>query len=137
MMFSASQVTVTNLTPEVTVLTPDGAIRHLHADDKPYQDESGVEVKTHWDDSKLIVETKSERGKIKETWSVSEDPRRLQVQLDVDRPFGNSVKVKRVFDAVDPNAPKTEEAKPPAQPPADTPPAPPASNPPPPDPERR
>jgi hypothetical protein len=115
MLFSASQITVTNLTPELTILAPDGAIRRLHADGKSYKDDNGTEVKTRWDDSRLLVETKTQRGQIKETWAVTSDPRRLQVQLEIDRPFGDAVKIKRVFDAVDPNAPKVEGTKP-AQP---------------------
>jgi hypothetical protein len=117
MLFSASRITVTNLTPEVTILDPDGGIRRLNADDKSYHDPNGAEVKTRWDESRLVVETKTERGRVKETWSATNEPRRLEVLLEVDRPFGGgTVKIKRVFDAVDPNAPKTETAKPQPQP---------------------
>ena len=45
---------------------------------------------------------------VKETWTVASEPRRLEVLLEVERPFGDTVKIKRVYDPVDPNAPKKE-----------------------------
>ncbi len=111
MLLTASQITVTNLTPQVTILDPDGGMRLLHADNKGYSDDSGNEVKAHWDDAKLVVETKNDRGKVKETWTTTDDPRRLNVLVEIDRPYGNAVKIKRVFDAVDPNAPKPDAAQ--------------------------
>jgi hypothetical protein len=93
------QVTVTNLQPEITMVDPEGEIRRLHADEKSYKDSSGSEVKTRWDGASLVVETKAVRGKVRETWSVSDSPRRLTVLVKMDRPFGGEVTVKRVFDA--------------------------------------
>ena len=99
MVFTATQLTVTNLTPTVTILGSEGEMRQLHADGESYKDESGTEVKARWDASLLIVETKTERGSVKETWTVSaDDPRRLTVLLGIQRPNGAEVKVKRVFD---------------------------------------
>jgi hypothetical protein len=116
LLFPAPQLTITNLTPEVTVLAPDGTMRHLHADNKGYKDDDGTEVKARWDEGKLVVDTKGERGNVKETWAVASDPRRLEVLLEVQRPSGDTVKIKRVYDPVDPNAPKKEA--PATQPPA-------------------
>jgi len=121
MLFTATQLTVTNLEPEVTILDPEGGMRRLHADDKSYQDANGADVKARWDESRLVVETKTERGKVKETWVVAAEPRRLEVLLEIERPFGSAVKIRRVFDPVDPNAPKAEGPKPPAQPQPPTP----------------
>lgn len=98
MPFTASQITVTNLEPEVTMLDPDGEQRRLHADDKSYKDASGTEVKARWDAAHLVVETKTERGSMKETWSVASDTRRLTVLLEIKRPYGGDVTVRRVFD---------------------------------------
>lgn len=113
MLFTATRITVTNLTPEVTVLGPEGEMRHLQADGASHKDSNGTEVKTSWDESRLVVETKTDRGSVKETWSVSEDPRRLTVLLDIRRSYGGEVKVKRVFD------PAASDAAPPAAAPAD------------------
>ena len=100
MLFTASRITVTNLTPTVTILDPEGGqVRQLHADDKTSREENGNEVKAKWDGSRLVVETKTPRGSVKETWTVSAEPRRLTVRLDVKRSFGGEVTVKRVFDA--------------------------------------
>ncbi|HXK10248.1 MAG TPA: hypothetical protein VMT70_11430 [Vicinamibacteria bacterium] len=100
MLFTASQLTVANLEPEVTILDPQGEVRKLHADDKSYKDESGTEVKAKWDGGHLVVETKTDRGSTKETWTVGSDPRRLTVQVQIRRSSGGEVSVKRVFDPV-------------------------------------
>jgi hypothetical protein len=98
MPFTASRLTVTNIEPEITMLDPDGEQRRLNADDKAYKDDAGFETRTRWDAGRLVVETKGERGSTKETWSVGSDPRRLTVLLEVKRPYGGSVTVRRVFD---------------------------------------
>ena len=100
MMLTASQITVTNVDPEVTVLDPDGQMRQFQADDKGHKDDAGNEVKAKWDADRLVVETKGERGTTKETWSVGGDPRRLTVLLEIKRSSGGTVSVKRVFDPV-------------------------------------
>ena len=100
MMLTASQITVTNIEPEVTVLDPDGQMRRFQADDKEHKDDAGNELKARWDADRLVVETKGERGTTRETWSVGGDPRRLTVLLEIKRSSGGSVSVKRVFDAV-------------------------------------
>jgi hypothetical protein len=105
MAFTASRITVTNLEPEVTMLDPEGEVRQLHADDKPYKDESGTEVKAKWEESRLVVETKTQRGSTKETWAVGADPRRLTVLLEIKRSPGGDVKVRRVFDPLAADAP--------------------------------
>jgi hypothetical protein len=102
------QLTVTNLTPDITMIDPDGGIRRLHADNKAYKDESGLEVKTRWEEAGLEVETKTARGKVKETWSVTGEPRRLTVLVRMDRPYGGEVTIKRVFDLSAPDAPRSE-----------------------------
>jgi hypothetical protein len=98
MVFSSERITVTNIEPEVTMLDPDGEQRQLHADDQSYKDANGADVKARWDKSKLVVETKTGRGSMKETWSVGQDPRRLTVLVEIRRPYGGDVSVKRVFD---------------------------------------
>jgi len=93
------ELTVTNLTPEITMVDPEGEIRRLHADNKGYKDSSGLEVKTRWEGARLVVETKTGRGLVKETWSVDDDPRRLTVLVRMDNPSGGAaVSVRRVFD---------------------------------------
>jgi hypothetical protein len=98
-MAFGDQVTVTNLQPEITMIDPEGEIRRLHADEKAYKDSSGSEVKTRWEGAFLVVETKTGRGKVRETWSVTDSPRRLTVLVKMARPFGGEISVKRVFDA--------------------------------------
>jgi hypothetical protein len=105
MAFTASRITVTNLEPAVTMLDPEGEVRQLHPDDKAYKDDSGRETKAKWEAKRLVVETKNQRGSTKETWTVGADPRRLTLLLEVRRPSGGAVTVKRVFDPVSADAP--------------------------------
>jgi hypothetical protein len=97
----AKELTITNIEPEVSIVEPDGLVRRLHPDGKKYKTSSGAEVKTRWDGPRLVVETKSERGKVKETWTVSpasSGAKRLTVTLEIQQPWGAAVSVKRVFD---------------------------------------
>jgi hypothetical protein len=103
---TASELTVTNIEPDVSIVEPEGLVRNLHPDGKKYETSSGGEVKTRWDDERLMVETKSERGQVKETWSVSSEPRRLNLELQIQRGGLASVSVKRVFDPVETDTPK-------------------------------
>jgi hypothetical protein len=105
MLFTASQITVTNLEPQVTMLDPEGEVRQLHANDKAYKDDRGNEIKARWEAKRLVVETKTQRGSAKETWTVGADPRRLTVLLEVRRSSGGEITVKRVFDPVATDAP--------------------------------
>ncbi len=98
MLLSADRITITNLTPEITIVAPEGELRTLHADGKSFRNSSGGTVKTRWAGARLLVETKGEHGGMKETWSVTAEPRRLTVLLELQRPFGSTVTVKRVFD---------------------------------------
>ncbi len=139
MLFSSDRITVTNLTPEITIVAPEGDMRTLHADNQGYQTSNGGTVKTRWDGARLLVETKGQRGEVKETWAVSTEPRRLTVQVEIDRPPGGSVKVKRVFDPRAAEGTAADPAAPPAAAPAGAQPPPPASAPPasaPPDPAK-
>jgi hypothetical protein len=102
------ELTVTNLTPEITMIDPDGEMRHLHADNQAYKDSTDFEVKTRWEAAGLVVETKTPRGHVKETWSITDEPRRLTVLVRMDRPNGGAFTVKRVFDPSEPGAKRSE-----------------------------
>jgi hypothetical protein len=115
MLFGADRIAITNLTPEITIVAPEGELRTLHADGKGYKTSSGATVKTRWDGARLLVETKGDRGEMKEAWAVSSEPRQLTVLLEVDRPFGGTVRIRRVFDPL-----VAERQAPPASAPATT-----------------
>jgi len=103
------ELTVTNLTPEITMVDPEGGIRRLHADNKGYKDSSRFEVKTRWEESRLVVETRTGRGSVKETWAVADGPRRLTVLVRMDHPLGGgAVTIKRVFDPAEAAAGREE-----------------------------
>jgi len=103
---TATELTVTNVEPEISIVEPEGLVRNLHPDGKKYATSSGGEVKTRWDGDRLQVETKSERGQVKETWSVSPATGRLTVELQIQRGGMAPVSVKRVFDLAKTDVPK-------------------------------
>ncbi len=94
---SASELTVSAVAPDVAMVAqPGGFERTLRPDGGQHETEAGGEVKAHWDKARLVVQTKAERGEVKETWTVSGDGR-LTIEMKVDRPSGPSVRVRRVF----------------------------------------
>ena len=98
--FSAKELTVTHIAPAVAIVEPDGLVRTLQPDGEKYQLEHGEgEVKTRWKGDGLVVETKTERGKMKETWSVSPETGLLTVKLKIEPGGGRmpKVEVRRVY----------------------------------------
>jgi hypothetical protein len=111
-------LTITQTATEITVVEEDGRLRALHPDGRVYKDGAGREVKTHWSDAgELVAETKGERGRTAETFSVSKDPDRLSVTLLLDL-RGQPVAVRRVYVRPEaaPAAPMTGELPPPPPP---------------------
>jgi hypothetical protein len=99
--FSASELTITHLEPAVAIVEPDGLVRTLQPDGEKYQAEHGEgEVETRWKGDSLFVETKTERGKVKETWSVSPQTGQLTVRLELGGGRMPAVEVNRVYDRV-------------------------------------
>ncbi len=97
---AANEISVTGIEPDVVVALSEDVKRTLHPDGKKYDAANGGEEKTQWKDARLVVETKSERGEVKETWSVSPQTKQLTINLEIHRASGPSVSVKRVFDPV-------------------------------------
>jgi hypothetical protein len=103
---SATELTITNVQPEVAIVEPEGLVRNLHPDGRKYKTSSGGEVKTHWDGDRLVVETKSDRGEVKETWSVSPETKRLTLELQIQHGGMSPVSVRRIFDRAEGDSPK-------------------------------
>jgi hypothetical protein len=98
-LLNASELTVTNVEPEVGLVEPDGVVETLYPDGKKHKNnDSGVETQTSWKDATLKVERKTERGKLGETWSVSPDGKRLTLLLEIQRGSMPTVSVRRVYD---------------------------------------
>ena len=94
-----AEITITHTSAEIALLEKDGRLRALHPDGKGYKDSAGAEVKTRWDDARLIVETRPERGpKVVETFALETEPRRLLVNVQLETPSGTPVTVRRVYD---------------------------------------
>lgn len=99
LMEAPAELTITQTEGEIAVMPKDGPLEILHPDGKKHKNDTGSsEVKTSWDKSRLVVETKRERGpKVTETFSLSPDRKQLLVQVRFE---GRAdVTVKRVYDA--------------------------------------
>lgn len=103
-LLNATELTIANVSPEVSIIEPGGFVRNLRPDGQKHESPSGGEVRASWDRGRLRVETKLERGSVKESWSVDEQSRRLTVELEVQQGGLAPVKVKRVFDRVEGSA---------------------------------
>jgi hypothetical protein len=98
-LLDASEITVTNVEPEVGLVEPDGVVETLYPDGKKHKNnDSGVETQTSWKDDTLKVERKTDRGKLGETWSLSPDGKQLTLLLEIQRGSMPSVSVRRVYD---------------------------------------
>jgi len=111
-------LTVTQTLTEITILEEDGRLRALHPDGRAYKDAAGREVRTRWSDAgELVAETKGERGKIVETFGVTNDPAQLSVTLLLEV-RGQPVAIRRVYVRPEaaPPAPAPGELPPPSPP---------------------
>jgi hypothetical protein len=93
-------MTITHTEAEIAVLEKDGRLRTLHPDGQKYKTDTGGEIKTRWDNERLIVETKRDRGpSVTETLGLSADGKRLVVTLRLEARSSGPVTVRRVYDA--------------------------------------
>ena len=95
-----SEVTVTQLEPDIVFVEPEGRIRTLHPDGHKYKNEAdSSEVQTHWDGARLLVESTSSRGsKLTEAWSLSPDNKQLTVVRKLEGPSRPAISVRTVYD---------------------------------------
>jgi hypothetical protein len=117
-----TELAITQTEPEIAILDKDGRLRTLHPDGKSYKNDTGsVETKSRLEGGRLVVETKTERSKVTETYSVSPDRTKMTAMLRMERDSMAAVTVKRVYNSLDaaeqaPPAPATGDAKtPPTQ----------------------
>lgn len=97
--------------PSLTITDAAGRERALYTDGRKTQEERShggtTAVTASWKDGHLEVVAKPENGgKIVETYAVSADHTQLTVTTRVDNSRGGSFTIRRVYDAVQPGAPK-------------------------------
>jgi hypothetical protein len=80
-----------------------GQIRRLHPGGRTMRTDNGEgEVKTRWRGDELVTETIPARGpRLKETFALSPDARRLFVTVHFEPGRGGAVDVRRVYDAAE------------------------------------
>lgn len=96
----AEELTVYQGQPEIVLDEKFSRRRTLHADGRKYKADNGSsEVKTEWQEGRLVIETRGFRGrKTTETWELSSTGKRLTSLTKIDSGFGRPVTIKRVYD---------------------------------------
>lgn len=95
----AEELTVLQSPSEISVEEKYGRVRRLHPDGNKYKTDNGAsEIRSHWKDGKLVVETKRERGSVTETWERVPDGGRLIVTVKLEGGPGGKLELKRVYD---------------------------------------
>lgn len=87
---------ITQSAAEIAIVEEEGRFRALHPDGKEYKGTGGEKVETRWEGSRLVVETKGERGpKLVETFEPSGNDLVIVARLEGGR--GQPVSVRRVY----------------------------------------
>jgi hypothetical protein len=96
----ADELTVTQSGSELVFDETFGRRRSLHPDGRKYKTENGTaEVKCAWKLSRLVVETKSDRGrKLVESWELSANRSRLIVEAKIEGRILPPLLLKRVYE---------------------------------------
>jgi hypothetical protein len=77
-----------------------GKVRRLRPNGKTYKTDNGsADLKARWDDGALRIETRPGRGgKVEETWTVSEDLARIEIETKLEMGRGKPVTLRRAYD---------------------------------------
>lgn len=110
------ELTIDHREPEITVVDAEGTTLRMKTDGRetPHDGETGkLKTRARWKEKGLEVTTTRERGKTQETYAlVPGQPPRLVVIVKVERPWGGSFTLRRVYDP----APVTPGPPPPTEP---------------------
>jgi hypothetical protein len=118
-MEAANELVITPTATEVVVMEKDGRMRVFHPDGQSRKSESGEsEVKARWEanPSRLVVETKSERGpRVTETYEAAADKTKMTIVMRLEGGQMGTVTLKRVYDPAEAKKPADtpSEEKPP------------------------
>jgi hypothetical protein len=106
---AANELLITPTATEVVMMEKDGRMRVFHPDGKSRKSESGEsEVKARWDanPTRLVVETKTERGlRVTETYEATPDKTKMTLVLRLEGGPMPAFSLKRVYDPAESNAP--------------------------------
>jgi hypothetical protein len=107
------ELTITQEEAGLRIVEKEARNRLLVADGKSHKDDNGLgDVKASWSDQRLVVETKRENGrKTKEAFALARDGAQIHVLLEFETPFGDKIKVRRVYDRAE-RAPAAAPAPP-------------------------
>jgi len=106
---AANELLITPTATEVVMMEKDGRMRVFHPDGKSHKSESGEsEVKAHWDanPTRLVVETKTERGlRVTETYEPAPDKTKMTLLLRLEGGPMPAFSLKRVYDPAESKGP--------------------------------
>lgn len=87
------EMTIDDSDPQAIVMESDVVTRTLRPDGRKHEDADDVDVRTRWDKQRLVVETaRKDHPRLTETFTVTPDPRQLEVEITIDGPFALSVR---------------------------------------------
>jgi len=98
--------------PELFIEDAAGHQHALYTDGRKVEEERSfggtTQLQAVWKDGHVVVTTQSEHGrKLTETYSITADGSQLTVTTKIDRQRGSAVEIRRVYDAVRPEAAPT------------------------------
>ena|SRR5215831_14697605 len=98
--------------PELFIEDAAGHQHTLYTDGRKVEEERSfggtTQLQAVWKDGHVVVTTQSEHGrKLTETYSITADGSQLTVTTKIDRQRGSAVEIRRVYDAVRPEAAPT------------------------------
>jgi len=95
-----AQLTIKQEDGAILIGDDTGLIRRLHPDGRTMKADDGEsDVKTRWEGDSLVTETTPARGpKMKETFALAPDGKRLFVTTHFEPRWGGAVDVKRGYD---------------------------------------
>jgi hypothetical protein len=95
----AEELLIAQSEAEIAVDEKFGRLRRLHPDGKKYKTDNGAsEIKSHWKEGRLVVETKRVRGSSIEIWERVPDGSRLIVTVRLEGGVGPKLELKRIYD---------------------------------------
>ena len=93
------EMTITETASEIALAEKDGRLRLLHPGAETFPDADGAQVRTHWENGHLVVDTQREQGpRVTETYTLSPEPRQFVIDVLVESRFLGVVTIKRVYD---------------------------------------
>ena len=85
-----TSMVITYADPKLVMTATDGRVRTLYTDKRKQKADNGnADVQTHWDNGRIVAETKFGSIKVIETYALAADGQQLVVTARMDAPERN------------------------------------------------